>query len=273
MQTQIIEQLKKLTKHTQLVLTPDGNSAIFAAFYICRKMALDKKNILIPDQGGWFTYKKYPKMLEREAVMVKTDYGIIDLEDLKKKLADACCLIYTNPAGYFAEQDIKEIYEVCNKAGVLVILDASGSIGTELCNGNYADLIVCSFGRWKPINVEYGGFISTNKDELFETPKEIFNTLNFDEKYAALVIEKLKGLEDRYKMFFEHVAKVKKELKDFSIVHPDKKGINVVVKFSSDEEKEKITAYCKENNYEFTICPRYIRVEEDAVSIEIKRKK
>ena len=40
---------------------------------------------------------------------------------------------------------------------------------------------------------------------------------------------------------------------------------------NNDEEKDKIIKYCKENNYEYTLCPRYIRVNENAVSIEVKR--
>ena len=49
-------------------------------------------------------------------------------------------------------------------------------------------------------------------------------------------------------------------------------GHNVIVKFNTDEEKEKIINYCDKNELEYTLCPRYIRVEENAVSIEVKRK-
>ena len=37
------------------------------------------------------------------------------------------------------------------------------------------------------------------------------------------------------------------------------------------EEKGKIIKYCEENNLQYTICPRYIRVNCDAISIEVKR--
>ena len=55
------------------------------------------------------------------------------------------------------------------------------------------------------------------------------------------------------------------------IINPGKHGINVVIKFKDKEQKEKLIKYCKENKLEYTECPRYIRVEEDAVSIEVKR--
>jgi len=47
--------------------------------------------------------------------------------------------------------------------------------------------------------------------------------------------------------------------------------INVIIKFDDEEVKQRIIEYCKENNLEYTVCPRYIRVNENAVSIELKR--
>ena len=65
--------------------------------------------------------------------------------------------------------------------------------------------------------------------------------------------------------------KVKKDLANFEIIHRQLEGINVVVKFNSIDEKKKVIGYCKENEYEYTECPRYIRVLTDAISIEVKR--
>jgi len=292
--TQIIQELKKLTKHSHIELTSRGNTAIFAALYCARKQVLDEKNkitrkaIIIPDQGGWLTYEKYSQMLELGAKKVKTDYGIIDLNELEKLSKDACALIYSNPAGYFAEQPIKEIYEICRKNGCLVILDVTGCIGdADLCDGEYADFTLCSFGRWKPVNVGYGGFVSAQKKEYFDKAKEIFKTTTFDDKYFPLLEKKLLVLKKRMSFFYGKAEKVKGDLKDFDVIHKDKKGINVVVRFKDDkerkikdfptskskdiEEKEKIINYCKTNNLEYTLCPRYIRVRDNAISIEIKR--
>ena len=296
MRDRIIRELKKLTKHSYIELTERGNTAIFAALYCARKLVLDenykimKKTVIIPDQAGWLTYEKYPKMLELEVKKVKTEHGIIDLGELKKISKDACVFIYANPAGYFAEQPIREIYNICKNNNCLVILDVTGSIGdAELSDGSYADFIVCSFGRWKPVNLGYGGFISAAKKEYFEMSetqrvsehaqkspifdkaKEIFNTIHFDEKYLPLLEKKLSSLTRRLNLLYERAKKVKNDLKELSIIHRDKKGINVIVKFDGDEEKEKIINYCKNNNLEYTLCPRYIRVMDKAISIEIKR--
>jgi len=309
MKEEVFNLLKKYTKHENIELISRGNEAIFAALY-CAKKVNSKKAILTVDQGGWFSYLKYPKKLKLEVELVKTDYGVVDLKDLNGRLKgkNYCAFIYSNPAGYFAEQPIKEIYEICKKNDCLVIMDVTGSIGSALCNGEYVDFIVGSFGKWKPVNLGYGGFLTAKKKEYFEKAEEIFNmseigyrklpalagrkipisehaqkhipsfssgsvfdTTSFDEDYLPELSEKLKNVKQRYALFENINKKIKKDLKEFRILHENKGGVNVIVEFSSEKEKDKIIDYCKKNNYQFTICPRYIRVNEEAVSIEVKR--
>src|SRR3989344_4635811 len=131
------EKMKKLCRHEYVHFTDRGNSAIFLALHIAKKIN-PKQDILIPDQGGWFSYKGYPQF--------------IDLNDLKKKAKYASAFIFSSFAGYFAEQALRKISTICKKAGCLVIEDASGAIGDrKLCNGGYSDIIVGSFGKWKPV--------------------------------------------------------------------------------------------------------------------------
>jgi len=270
MNEKIIALLKKYTKHDFVQFTSRGNSAIFVALYCARKIN-PLKYILVPDQGGWLTYYKYPKQLELETKEVKTDFGIIDLTDLASKLDEACAFIYCTPAGYIAEQPIKEIYDVCKKKNCLVIMDVSGSMGSDLCDGTYADFTVGSFGKWKPIDLGYGGFVTAAKKEYFEKPKEIFNTVSFEEQYYPVLLNKLEHVEERFKTLFKEVAKIKDELKEYDIVHKDKQGIVVVVKYKTETEKQNIIDYCIAHGYEYTLCPRYIRVNCEAISIEVKR--
>ncbi len=264
----ITNLLKKITGMKQVKLTSRGNTAIFAALYCCRKLSKHKR-VLIPDQGGWFTYKKYPQYLELEPVEMKTDLGLIDIAELKKNLKDTCCLLYANPAGYYAEQDVKKIYEAC-KGKCLVILDVSGSIGRKDYS-KYCDFMLASFGDDKIVNAGYGGFVATNNKEFFEKPKEIFNLTRFDDKYSAKVAEKLKNLKQRYAFLDKINKKIKKDLKNYSIIHKDKKGINVIVKYSSEKEKNELIKYCLKNVFPFRKCPFYIKVKTKAISIEVKR--
>ena len=143
-----------------------------------------------------------------------------------------------------------------------------------MCNGEYADMIVASFGRWKPINLEYGGMISTSNAELFEDIDDVFSTTNFYPCYDDLII-RLKKVRQRISLMLAFAEEVKKDIEknfpDLKILHNDMRGLNVVIRFSNDEEKNQIEKYCESRLFEYVRCPKYIRVDEDAISIELKR--
>jgi len=260
--------ITKYTGHATVELTSRGNTAIFAAFYCARKFSLNKKKVLIPDQGGWLTYKKYPKMLELEPVELQTNDGAVDPSALPGLTKDANSIIYQNPAGYFAQQQMDEIYR---QSTCTVILDATGSIGSPLCNGSHADIIVGSFGKWKVADAGYGGFISFKDPALRDRAREIFNTTAFDESKADSVYEKLRQAPARFRMLAAKCEKIKEDLSEFNVLHRDSQCACVVVAYANDAEKQKIVQYCERHKYEYTQCPRYIRVMRDAVSIEVKR--
>ena len=266
----IMQSLKNYTWHENIFLAQRGNKAIFAALDLIKETSR-KNTILIPDQGGWITHLQYAKELRFNIKTLETNYGVIDPSILKENMKDAAAIIYSNPAGYFAEQPVKEIYEICRKNEVLVILDISGCIGSDFYKGGYTDMAVCSFGRWKPINLGYGGFISVKGREIYEKNEGILKKLEFDESYDAALRQKLENLKKRYEFFEKTNKKIKDELKNFNILHKSKKGINVIVKFSNDDEKNKIISYCEKNKYELVVCPKLIRVNENAISIEVKR--
>ncbi len=282
MKQQILDKLRKLTGHKYVALTQRGNKAIEAA------MSASTGNILIPDEGGWLTYETLPSKLGLNTIRVNCEDSKIHVDDLQKKINENSskdsAFIYHNPGGYFAEQPIKKIFDTCNKNGCPVIQDVSGSIGTNLCDGKYADIIVGSFGKWKPINAEKGGFISCNDKELFDKVTANIDELN-DGSVFEIINNKLDGLQDRLKFLKENVSKVKNDLSDLQIVRPNDFSLVVIVKFTTDSKKEnnkknshldlsqreKIINYCKNNQLEWTECPRYIRVNKKAISIEVKR--
>ena len=68
-------------------------------------------------------------------------------------------------AGYIANDNMDEIMKLCSKKGSMVINDISGSVGTDA--SKIGHILVCSFGKWKPINLEYGGFIATADEEFY----------------------------------------------------------------------------------------------------------
>lgn len=267
---QIVERIGKLTGHKHIKLTNCCNSAILLSLLAAKKEGIG--TILIPDQGGWLTYKTFPEMLGLKIVEVKTNYGLLDLKELEKKVDSSSALLINSLAGYIAPLPLKEIFRICKAKGCLLIEDASGSIGYGgLCDGSLSDIIVCSFGKWKPINLEYGGFISTSQKKLLELDPELFQMTKFNENFFSPLIEKLENFPKRREALLQSCKKIKSELKVGEIVHPKEQGLNVIVRFAAEAEKEKIINYCRKNGYEFTLCPRYIRVMDKAVSIEVKR--
>ncbi|MBL7050962.1 hypothetical protein ISS04_02240 [Candidatus Woesearchaeota archaeon] len=258
---EIEKKIKKLIGCKYVRLVDRGNSAIFIALSVAKQKGFE--NVLIPDQGGWLTYLQFPKKVGFGLERVKTEYGLIDSKNLKEKSG---CLLYQNLAGYFAEQQVKKIYKVC-KGKNFVILDIC-SIGGRF--KRVADIFIGSFGRWKVVDAGYGGFIGTNDERLFSLIKG-FEGYDFDENNSEILLEKLKGAKKRLKWLYDKNKKVKKDLKGFNVIHRGDKGINVVVKYCCEEEKQKILKYCNKHDYQYTLCPRYIRVKDEAISIEIKR--
>jgi len=260
---EILSKLKQLTGKKHIQLTERGNKSIKLVLDLANQ--LEKTTVLIPDQGGWLTYKKYPKKYSLEIKEVKTNQGLLDLKDLEKKADKNSILLTCSMPGYFALDNIKKIKEICSKNNCLFINDASGSIGTN--HAKTGDLVFASFGKWKPINLKYGGFIATDNDEFYEK----FDASYFDETRYDELKEKFEQLPKRLEKFQKTRKQILDDLQSFNIVHKDKDGINVIVKFDDDEIKQRIIDYCEENKLEYTECPRYIRVNEPAVSIEVKR--
>lgn len=254
------EKLSELFRKSNIKLVESGDHAVLAVMKFAK--AKGKERVLIQNQGGWLTYKDYPKKEGLQVVELKTDYGIINLENLRENADEKSILLVNTLNGYFSEQPMKEIAEICAEKKCLLVNDASGSVGTDIAS--FGDIIICSFGRDKPVNLHYGGCIAYDNEEWsffgeFEEEKMDELTAELDTLFAKLD-------------FWEKITdKIKNDLKSHNVIHKDSRGINVVVKFHDEAEKEKIVKYCDENKYPYTLCPRYIRVNENAVSVEVKR--
>lgn len=258
--------LKKLTKHNNIAIVNRGNSAILSALKIIKD-----GDLIIPKEGGWLTYQDYPKKLGINVHEVECDDAVININNLKEILENNNCsaIIYHQPGGYFAPQKIKEIYEICKKYHCLIIMDVCGSIGTELCDGNYADIMIGSFRKWKIANAGCGGFISTKNKELFD--KLEFEELK-DKECLKKIKTKLENINQRIDYLQSIKNKVISDLSDLNILKREEFGFVVIIKYTTLKEKERIINYCKDNELDWTECPRYIRLMDTAISIEIKRK-
>lgn len=260
--------LQKLAHHHFLEIVLTGNTAITSALSIFPK----DSTILIPEEGGWFHYKKAPLQLGLKIVEVKCDDAKINLTDLREKINSVkpAAFLYQNPGGYFAQQPMEEIYELCRKNKCMVIMDVSGSIGTPLCDGRHADILVGSFGEWKLVEAKVGGFLSCKDEKIWRRVNSAVNILA-DEKSLKVIHHHLLHLSPRIKYLQKIRQDVLQDLSSFSVFHPQDTGFVVVVKYADEKEKKAIIHYCTHKKYHYTQCPRYIRINKPAISIELKR--
>jgi len=241
-----IQLLKQLTNKKHIILTKSGNQALKEVIKL-----FPKKTFLIQQEGGWYTYKQFPKQIQE----IKTTNCNISLTDLKNKANSNTILLINSLSAYSSPQPMEKIKTICKEKSCLIINDVSASIGTEIAK--IGDFIVGSFGKAKPIDLEYGGFIASNK-LLKIIP-------SFNKQKLLQLKNKLLQLPKRLNFLYSLSEKVKKEL-NFKIYNKKQKGLNVITEFNQE-----IIDYCNKNNYEYFICPNYIKINKKAISIELKR--
>lgn len=263
---QCVDELALLTSKKHVLITRRGNASIRMALKLAKSLGYDE--VLLQDQGGWITYKQFCDREKLKWHELKTDQGIISPELLRRH--HHFILLMNSLPAYSFYQDMKSLSEVCAKNNIFLINDVSGSIGTDAAK--YGDIALGSFGLDKPINLGDGGFIAVDKKFSFDFLKE--HNLDISVSLEGL-LKRIKGLEARLAHLSEVRNKLiqKLEATEFAsnIIKKEDKGINLIVSFDSEKEKEKLIKLSSRFGVEHTLCPREIRVLKRAVCFEIKR--
>lgn len=256
--------LKIITGCDYIHFTTRCNRSIEIAMNVLKELSIT--TVLYQEEGGWLTYKKYISKADLEPIMLVTDDGIIYEKEVARHDIDSALIVNSLP-GYIAVQDMTSLSSTCLSNDIFLINDVSGSIG--LPESKLGDIIVGSFGNSKPINLGSGGFIATNNEEIFK----LIQSVESEEPDLQFILleKKLRNLDLRRSYLQKRVSQVKEDLLDSDIVHRDKEGLNVVVRYETDDQKQYLIDYCKKQELEFTECPREIRILDNAISIEIKR--
>ncbi|MFU8652483.1 hypothetical protein [Methanotorris formicicus] len=269
--------LKKRKNMDNIKILPSGNAAIFIVSKIVKDI-LGEGNILIPDMGSWRGFLRYPKMLNLNPIKIKTNLGIVDIEELISSIEkyNPKALFLTSLAGYLAPQPLKEIKKVCEEFGVLFVEDVSGKIGDD---SGYGDVVVCSMGSPKIINCEYGGFLAFDeeiKEKLKKANKlDELNALIKTYKvpnFFGLMKEEAKNAKKVYKrcVYFSNIIKSEMENAYFK----DKEGVCVFLEYENPHEVTKFVDSCvrlDNGKSIITKCPLYDRVLRNGVVVEIKK--
>lgn len=107
-----------------------------------------------------------------------------------------------------AEQPVKEIFELCDERGVILVEDASGAIGDpqrSLACGDHAHIIVASTGSPKIINLGSGGFISTNDPNMLDNSNFLLKLYAQALLYAQVWLKPLKKHRILFLKHYKHV--------------------------------------------------------------------
>ena len=252
------ETLKRLTGKKNIYLVDSFVSAVGQALDRCYEANSEGFNypntLLIPDQAGRKIFLS--QKANFNIVEVKTHLGALLLTHLRSIVNEKSILLMSSLGGFFVKEPMREIDEICKIKNTLLINDISGSIGTY--DSSYGDILICDF---KPLGFDCSFIACDEKLNI----KENFDVLKYDELLDW--IDKLNGKIIKIK---EKCKKIKEDLKDFEITHKESESLVVVIRYRSDEDKDKILKYCEDNKLEYKLCPKYIRLKEKAVSIEVK---
>ncbi len=269
--SEIKSNVKDITGFENITLTKRCNESIKIAFEVAK--ILGKTKCIMTSEGGWITYPQNAEKSKMEIIRLKTTDCKVDLSELESQIDDKSMLIMHSLSGYFYEQPMKEIYEICKRKKCLLVNDCCGSISEK--NLICGDVIVCSFGRWKPLNNQSGGFIATNSNQIndiLESQLKLKDSLEI--LTPANIITKISGLQNRVEKINTLSLKIIDELKQIKIKVLNKSHkLNMIVlaEFENEEDKLKIVRVAEKFKLGFEECPRDIRVNRKAISIETKR--
>ncbi len=253
------EALKKEVK-----LVSSGNAAILAA------VSMAGEKILIPDQGGWKGFKTLPGLLGRKVFEVKTDLGLINPEELEDALKEFKpeAFLFSSSAGYLADQPVEEIVKICREREVLTIEDISGAFSDSF--SGKADIVVCSTGAPKILNLTSGGFIGGRG---LSRAKEIIRASRVSPVFASGLLEEIKTAPAILERLYRGARIIKEELPE--ALFQKSRGIAVGLLCGNPREVAKrartLGMTTDLGKSLITTCPRYERFLERGIVVELKK--
>ncbi|NOZ59933.1 MAG: aminotransferase class I/II-fold pyridoxal phosphate-dependent enzyme [Euryarchaeota archaeon] len=264
------EAVARLTGHRFARVVASGSCAALAA------LSATHGRVMLPDQGAWRGYESYARLLGREVCRVRTRLGILQPETLEEALERERpgVLVVTSFAGYIAEQDLRQVHELCREHGVLLIEDASSAVGdVRLARAENADIIVCSTGDPKVVNLASGGFIATSDGELLGRAKAVLRACRSSGVVAAGMVEELRLAPRVVERLVEFASLLKTRLP--GVLHRDRRGVCVGVLHPSPNS---VARRARElglgtdlGRSLLTLCPNEDRFLERGVCVELKK--
>lgn len=282
--TKVKSELQSLTGTNNAILLGKGADAVAEVMSLVKR--LGKQYVLVQDQGNSPLYKQYALKNGLMCIELKTDYGLTNLEDLDKKANKKAVFLVHSLPGYHAEEQMQKIAKICAKNQCTIINDVCGSLGTK--NASVGDIKFTSFNQHDPADLGMGAAVMFNdhlplyidmipgtqwlwrrlfntKHHFKDVPEAVFKETELERLYRKLTVVRKKQKAQQ-----EQQQRIKQELKKFDVIHPTHPGINVIVGYQGNDEKIAIIKYCEIRKFPYTECPRLVRVNDQAISIELR---
>ena len=125
------------------------------------------------------------------------------------------------------------------------------------------------------MNVEDGGFITTNDNSLFDKSKLLLKTNKASNITACGINAELDFANDALNKTIDATLYLKEIIENktnFEVFHVDKRGINVIIKTDGPKalSYKLRRKFILDSHGMITKCPNYNRLKEKAVALEIK---
>ncbi len=155
----------------------DGGQAVCTALRMAGRVT-KKRRVLLPKSIAPFILSQVQDYCKKALEIVMVDFnaetGLLDMEDLKKKIdAETAAVFIENPTylGVF-EENAKEIGEIAHQNGALfVVCPDVSSLGITEAPANYGADITCGDIQPLGMHLNYGGgcggFIATPQEKRF----------------------------------------------------------------------------------------------------------
>lgn len=263
MSESVITKLKEYSGKEYVLLTKRANQSLLTALRFAKSEGYE--NVYIPQSGGWMTYEPFVKRLKLNLEKMPTENEdiLFDKLDIQPKSV----ILIHSLGGYHKTIDTKKMRGIADKANALFIEDTCGTFGSRPCFGH---IVVGSFGNAKPINLSHGGFIATNDKSHYDIfAEKVTSELTVDD--VKKLEHKLHSLDKRYQFLFQRRDEILSKLPSQFNPICDENALVIIVPFKTEQERDELVAFCDSQTVEHTECPRYIRHDKPAISIEIKR--
>ncbi len=266
-----LKALSNATGHKHAATVANGSRAIHTVF-----SAVDGA-LLIPDQGIWTGTASHAANLDMPLHKLPTELGVVNPATLDGYLSqhEIRAFFLTSFAGYIANQDLEAISRICRDHGVLLIEDASGSVGGwVLADGRLSDVILGSARAPKLLNLEQGGFITTDREDILEKVSSTGSRFKAETSTHASMIKSLTNARAVLERLIEFSVSLKKNLGPV-VVHPDRQG--PCAGLHVDNPKKAAKTALKDGfktvagRAILTPCPRFDRFLESGLVVELKK--